>query len=132
RGMRWRTLEQWWELAALAPHTAGRIAGLMPREEPSLHSASSQRLDVCAGDGWLAVGDAASTFDPLSSQGVMNAVQSGIHASRAICRHLSGDLRAVSGYGAALARAYNDYLDQRAAYYALEQRWPDSPFWRCR
>src|SRR6185369_1865372 len=84
------------------------------------------------GDRWLAVGDAACTFDPLSSQGVMKALRSGIDAAEAIRRHLSGDARALSVYADRVATAYDDYLDTRSAYYAMEQRWPDAPFWRHR
>ena len=132
RRVPWRSLEQWFALASSAPRTAERLGSGKATAQPSLYSASSQRLDTCAGEGWLAVGDAASTFDPLSSQGVMNALRSGIHASRAIWRCLAGDSRALAGYGTAVASSYNGYLDQRAAYYGVEQRWPASPFWRCR
>ena len=128
----WRTLDDWLSLTVSAPHTASRVAGGVPLRDPSLYSASSQRLDACVGDQWLAVGDAACTFDPLSSQGVMKALRSGIDASRAICRHLSGDAQALAVYGDRLAKTYEDYLDGRVAYYAMERRWPDSPFWRCR
>ena len=128
----WRTLDEWVSLTAWAPHTAGRVAGGAPLRVPSLYSAASQRLDTCAGDRWLAVGDAACTWDPLSSQGVAKALRSGISASRAICRHLSGDPQALTAYGDRIATEYDDYLDKRAAYYAMEQRWPGSPFWRCR
>ena len=132
RGVAWRGLEQWRALCAAAPYTAARIAGGRAIAEPSLCPAASQRLDDCAGDGWLAVGDAASTVDPLSSQGIMRALRSGLNASRAICQHLSGDPHALSAYGARIANEYDAYLASRTAYYAMEQRWPDSPFWRCR
>jgi flavin-dependent dehydrogenase len=132
RNLPWRTVEQFHALAASAPHTVKRLAGTIPLEAPRLHSASSQRLENAAGPEWLAVGDAAGTFDPLSSLGIVKALRSGIHASHAICGHLDGDADALPRYSAALAREYGGYLDGRAAYYEMEQRWPDSPFWQCR
>ena len=104
RRLPWQTLEQWSALTASAPHTAHRLAGGTPIGEPAIYSASSQRLDVCAGDGWLAVGDAAGTFDPLSSQGVMKALRSGINASRAICLTLGGELTGAGGLQARSSR----------------------------
>jgi flavin-dependent dehydrogenase len=132
RHVPWRTLEQWFALAASAPYTASLLADAIPLGEPSLYSASSRRLDACVGDGWLAVGDAACTVDPLSSQGIVKALRSGITASLAICRHIAGSSQALAAYGARLPKDYEHYLDRRAAYYAVEQRWPDSPFWRRR
>jgi flavin-dependent dehydrogenase len=54
--------------------------------------ASSSRLDVFAGDKWLAVGDAAVAFDPLSSQGVFNALYTGLRAGEALRDYFSGDV----------------------------------------
>src|SRR5262249_51899525 len=122
-------------LAASAPHTSARIARRVSRGEaprPRLFPAASQRLDSCAGDGWLAVGDAASAFDPLSARGVTSALQGAVRAAAAIARQLAGDTRALSWFRDTVVADYDTYLDQRAAYYAVEQRWPESPFWRCR
>jgi flavin-dependent dehydrogenase len=45
--------------------------------------ASSHMLRPVHGEGWLAVGDAASAFDPLSAQGIVKALRSGVVASYA-------------------------------------------------
>lgn len=37
-----------------------------------------------AGQQWLAVGDAAASYDPLSAQGIIKAISNGIFAGRAI------------------------------------------------
>lgn len=52
-------------------------AGVGVRVRP----AESSRLDRAAGEDWLAVGDAASAWDPLSSQGVYRALVTGLEAS---------------------------------------------------
>jgi flavin-dependent dehydrogenase len=128
----WRRPDDMRALAACAPLTAERMACGTAAGEPAIYPAASQRLDTCAGDGWFAVGDAAGTVDPLSSQGVMRALRSGINAARVIQQHASGDRHALLAHDVRLANEYDAYLDTRFAYYAMEQRWPDSPFWRRR
>ena len=132
RERRWKSCEEWCALTAPAPHTARRIAGAAALGKPVVYPASSQRLENPVGDNWLAAGDAASTFDPLSSQGIIKALRSGIRAGRAICRHLRGDRQALADYAQFVEREFSNYLAVRAGYYRLEQRWPDLPFWRQR
>ena len=89
-------------------------------------------LDRACGAGWLAVGDAAISFDPLSAQGLFNALYTGLAGAEAAQRHLQGDQDALPGYQQQLRsieRAYASHLD---ACYRQEQRWPERPFWRRR
>ena len=44
-------------------------------------AAGTAHLDRPVGDGWLAAGDAAASFDPLSSQGILTAVLMGRDAA---------------------------------------------------
>ena len=67
------------------------------------------------GEGWLAVGDAACTLDPLSSQGIGWAIVSGLEAARAILDTQSAE--AGDRYTAGLRERYRDYLATRRAYY---------------
>ncbi|MDQ3813332.1 MAG: NAD(P)/FAD-dependent oxidoreductase [Armatimonadota bacterium] len=99
---------------------------------PHVISANSSRLTQMTGGRWLAVGDAAAAHDPLSSQGILTALATGLLAAQTIQRHRAGDPVALENYNQHLQRAYDRYLVQRAAYYELEQRWPSSPFWRRR
>jgi flavin-dependent dehydrogenase len=111
--------------------TLDAIRGTMcgrPRGAP----ASSGRLDVYAGDAWLAAGDAAMTFDPLSSQGIFNAMYTGMKAGAAIDAALGGDTAGVAEYASRLGAIDAAYRRNLAAFYALERRWPDEPFWRRR
>ncbi|MCY1030783.1 hypothetical protein OV207_04890 [Corallococcus sp. BB11-1] len=84
------------------------------------------------GDGWLAAGDAALSFDPLSSQGLFNALFTGLAAAEATDRALSGDPSATSDYAGTLADIDAAYRRNLAAWYALERRWPEQEFWRRR
>ena len=75
-----------------------------------------------AGEGWLAVGDAAVCFDPLSSQGLVTGI---VMAARAATM-LDGDLSTwQDDYRAVL----DEHLGLRDEYLSAETRWPDSVFW---
>ena len=99
---------------------------------PRIVAAGTSRLDRLTGEGWLAAGDAALSLDPLSSQGILNAVYSGMTASQAILAHLAGDGSAMEGYGQRLGAIFTTYLKNRREYYAQERRWASRPFWRRR
>ena len=60
--------------------------------------ASPTALDRACGDGWLAVGDAAASFDPIASQGLPNAFASAIAGAEAVRRQLDGDPAAAPSY----------------------------------
>jgi flavin-dependent dehydrogenase len=95
-------------------------------------AAGGTALDPPAGTDWIAVGDAALSFDPLASQGLFNALYTGLAAAEAIDRSLAGDRLAFSDYTAELWRIRSAYADHLAAWYGIERRWPDSTFWRRR
>lgn len=93
---------------------------------PRIVDAGSARLDRFAGDGWLAIGDAALALDPLSSHGIASALHGGMLAAEAI---LGGE---ASRYLSAMEAMWSGYVAMRRAYYAAETRWPNAPFWRRR
>lgn len=110
------------------------LAGLeLASAGPSGYAAAgSGRLAAFCGPGWLAAGDAAISVDPLSSQGLMNALFTGLAVAEAADRHLGGDATALGGYSEALTRVWNAYVRQLRAAYRDERRWPDAPFWHRR
>ena len=89
-------------------------------------------LDCIAGSDWVAVGDAAVSFDPLSSQGIMTALFTGLRAGQAIDRVMGGDAAALDEYVRRVDAIRSAYRRNRAAYYAAENRWSDRPFWHRR
>ena len=66
----------WRRWLARAPHTRARLGPAAPGIGLRIVSAASARLRELAGPGWLAVGDAALSFDPLAAQGVTWALES--------------------------------------------------------
>ncbi len=113
----------------------GRLASLLretafaPRAEHGVLVASGSRLVSFAGDGWLAVGDAAMAFDPISSQGLFNALYSGLLGAEFVYRRFAGENTDPQEYGEAMLRIWAAYVNHRSTWYGLERRWPQSVFW---
>ena len=95
-------------------------------------AAHSATLDPCAGEGFLAAGDATLAFDPLSSQGLLNALYTGLAAAEATDSHLRGDANALPRYRDTIAAIANAYRQHLALWYGMERRWPEAPFWKRR
>ena len=101
--------------------------------EPLTRAANSSRLEPVCGADWLAAGDAASTYDPLSSQGIVKSLRSGIFASYAVADSLcKRDAGGLSRYEKLVRREFASYARAHARHYAEERRWPHSDFWRRR
>jgi flavin-dependent dehydrogenase len=97
---------------------------------PRVVSAASTLLNSVVGAGWLAVGDAVCTIDPLSSQGIMQAISSGIEAAEIILDAKSDE--SAKRYALGVYQRFRAYLNTRKGFYSAERRWPESPFWRRR
>ncbi|MDB5040322.1 MAG: lodB [Candidatus Eremiobacteraeota bacterium] len=113
------------EQLASAPLTCERVGRARIAASHVVHVPSSIRRRA-AGKGWAAVGDAAASYDPLSGFGIVKALQS----ARAFADALDDD--SLAAYDADVRRRFDAYVAQRRAYYDLERRWPDRPFWRVR
>jgi flavin-dependent dehydrogenase len=111
-------------------HLCGELSGCSPAHDGMvLCTALSFLLDNICGRGWLAVGDAASSYDPISSQGIYKALLDGLQAAEAIAAWLAGEAGALDSYQAAIAARFDDYLRIRNYFYEREQRWSSAPFW---
>ncbi|HWN99341.1 MAG TPA: NAD(P)/FAD-dependent oxidoreductase [Blastocatellia bacterium] len=125
--------EQWARTLAAMSSVRAMLRGSKPCSPVVVRSTESRRLEPAAGDTWLAVGDSASRFDPLSSQGIVKALRSGIFASYAIGDLLArNDDSGLRRYRRYVAEEFKSYTAVRAKYYRQEQRWPGSEFWRRR
>ncbi len=96
--------------------------------KPMLCAANSVARSA-AGDGWLAAGDSAIALDPLSSQGLFNALATGLEAAEATMTLITGDDDATRRYATRMGRIWQAYVGHHATYYGMETRWPDAPFW---
>ena len=105
-------------------HRTTQIAPLLGPAAPMaplVVAAGTAHLEPPCGDGWLSVGDAAASFDPLSSQGILTAVLMGREAARCVDD--------PTAYAARYRAIVAHYEAERRATYRLEERWPTAPFW---
>lgn len=127
-----RSARDWDERLAHAPHVHEELAahGCRLHGNPLIVDAGVAYLEQPAGTGWVAAGDAAVSFDPLSSQGILTALVMGRAGGHAVAALLiGGDQQPLIRWGAEYARLLENHLGLRAACYALERRWPTAPFW---
>jgi flavin-dependent dehydrogenase len=133
RLMRLNDAAEWRRRLAAMRNVGATVQQDKPCSPVVVRSAASRRLDPVAGEHWLAVGDSASRFDPLASQGIVKALRSGVFASYAIGDLLArGDDSGVKRYARYVSEEFKSYIEVRGKYYREEQRWPASEFWRRR
>jgi flavin-dependent dehydrogenase len=124
-------LESNW-MAALAKtiYTASRASGYGAAEPVRTTRSESGFMDPCEGNGWIAAGDAAMAWDPLSGSGYTRALRSGFEAAERVEQTWNGqsgsteERDTVDRFGA--------YLERRDRYYSIEKRWEESAFWQRR
>jgi flavin-dependent dehydrogenase len=113
-------------------HARARIGGKVPLGALRIVAADTYRRARLVGNRWVVAGDAAFTYDPLSSQGIYKAIASGVAAAEAIAASISGAQRPMVEYSRDADEAFARYLRTRADHYRREVRWPSSTFWRRR
>lgn len=99
-------------------------------------SANSTRLAQVAGQQWAALGDAAISFDPLSSQGMFNAMASAMQLKKLIHQYDVVNNQGVKEFETAythqIDQIWNHYLHHKKIFYQAEKRWKEAPFWKRR
>lgn len=93
-------------------HRSGRRVGR------ACADASSALLSCAAGEGWIAIGDAAASFDPITSQGLANALSTALVAAGAILSSAGLDEDARRIYSDAVAATFQHSEAGRAHVYA--------------
>ena len=109
--------------------TKQRVANATLLRAPTVHPAQSQILRPVFGDRWIAAGEAAVAFDPLSSMGIGYALASGIQAARFAAIAVAGANPQMHLYADDVARHFAAYLVRKRDYYRIEQRFKERPFW---
>lgn len=115
-------------VAAAAPF----LRDAAPVGEPHARSSTAVLNEAVAGEDWIRVGDAAMAVDPLSGNGIFQALSSALQAPAVVATLRHDPARAQ------LAQQFHtqriEHLFYRFArigrdFYAQETRWPQSPFW---
>lgn len=103
-------------------------------EEPSVLDATWASAERFIGPSWILVGDAASVIDPLTSQGVYKALQSGLAAAtvlRTIARWPERGALAERYYQQTQAEFFERYCQTAVTFYR-GSRFSAEPFWAAR
>lgn len=122
------------EAGARAPETLRVLAADSRRlRQPQARGTPTRRVRPALQPVLVAAGDAAMAFDPLSSQGILSAIQSAEESVAEVLACLSGDSEAVARTSAVRGQVaeerWSRYVERLRVAYRDEQRWPDSPFW---
>lgn len=123
------SFEKFWKHSRYIKERVGKLTSI---SEIQLVSAQTQRLEKTSGEGWIAVGDAASTYDPVSSMGIYKALVMGQLGAFAILDFLKGDLQGFKKYDAIVTQDFEQYLNKKATYYSEEKRFAKNLFWQRR
>lgn len=102
-------------------------------------AANSTRLMQVAGRQWAALGDAAISFDPLSSQGMFNAMASSMQLAELI-QELdfikNPDLFKIKQFETIYTdqtdEIWKHYTRHKQIFYRQEMRWKEALFWQRR
>lgn len=126
--------QHWLEALSRTHHITDSLQGAtLSAEKLWVRNACSQLVSGKLPNNFLAVGDAACAFDPISSMGIGFALSSGCQAAITIIYHeadSSGESFAL--YQQDLQHIFDNYLATRQTIYGKEQRWSESTFWRRR
>ncbi|ALM87096.1 hypothetical protein ASB57_19085 [Bordetella sp. N] len=100
---------------------------------PAGTDAGGAWMPIPCGPRWIAVGDAALALDPLSSQGMFNSLYTGWRGAQALAAVAQGEgTEKLLDYARRLHEIRAVYRSNLHAYYGMERRWPDQPFWHDR
>lgn len=117
------------------PQAQEFLAGASPLGEIHARTSTPILCEEAVGDNWIRVGDAAMSVDPLSGNGIFQALSSSLQAPAVVNTLLS------KAENKKLARQFHQLrvteLFYRFArigrdFYAMEEQWSDTPFWQMR
>ncbi len=118
-------------LEAAAPFMQGAVAV----GEPHARTSTAVLNETVAGDDWIRVGDAAMAVDPLSGNGIFQALSSALQAPAVVAtlRHDPAQARLAQQFHQhRIAHLFYRFARIGRDFYAQETRWAQSPFWAAR
>ncbi len=118
------------------------LAQLLEAKEPcteihcGVKAVNSSRLVDLDHNNWFAIGDAAMSVDPLSSQALFQAMASAMQLSELIMKFgidtEVGKTTIAFEFEQQLERIWHQLEAEKLSYYAQERRWCGSKFWERR
>jgi 2-polyprenyl-6-methoxyphenol hydroxylase-like FAD-dependent oxidoreductase len=127
-----KSTRHWDQELSRAANTRGLIERARPlTHEPEIHGAPSFVLDRMFGDDWLAIGDAASSYDPITSQGLLKSMSDGIVAAQCVAGYLrERDIGLLKEFQSMVRERHRCYRQVRDYFYLQETRFTDQTFWK--
>lgn len=116
-----------WDEALAGTHLVRDVTAPAATSRVWVAPAQTGGLTETTGDGWVAVGDAARTLDPLSGRGLLTALWSAVETAGAVLGPRPA--AALADLARDGAREHRTHLRRRGEHYRRERRWPHSPFW---
>jgi flavin-dependent dehydrogenase len=128
------------ETATFLAHERSKTQQIQKIIEPAVHElldyklmpSGTSYLQQPYGQHWLAIGDAAFSFDPISSYGITSALATGYYGAQAISSALSKEPDAFMTYHHILKNGASVYLQKLVQQYSVEKRWSNSYYWKNR
>jgi flavin-dependent dehydrogenase len=116
---RLRTPDAWQRAWRLTRHVCRLFPEMQEAHCLPPMEAGGARLDRFSGESWVACGDAALSFDPLSSQGIFTALYSGKLAAEILIKKGSEPSFAATAYGDELTRVWETYKARLKTFYDI-------------
>jgi flavin-dependent dehydrogenase len=125
-------VEEWRRALSGSRFMKEQLRFCTPIKSVEITAAFSASLERSSGEGWSAVGDSASSVDPLCGAGVARALESGIECARCIRASMDNCIDALHGYEMRERRLFLNAETMRAFEYSRETQWPQHRFWAAR
>ncbi|WDD97052.1 lysine-epsilon-oxidase maturase LodB [Thalassomonas actiniarum] len=127
--------ENWQQLLAQSRHIKfGGKGGAVLAGAPWVRNASSHITHSVLKKNFIAVGDAAASFDPISAIGLGFAMTSACHGAKAVQTQLTSTDKhtkkaQLDAYQQEVVDHFEHYLRLRKKCYRHEHRWSGATFW---
>ncbi len=123
--------DNWNRLLLETKHMKQRVRSATALDsKPWVRNASTRISNLPECRNFLAIGDAAASFDPISSMGIGFAMTSALQAARIIQEELAEHHpQRVPHYQQEIGQHFEHYLQLRKRFYQQEKRWPSADFW---
>ncbi len=126
-------LKDWNSLLQASKHVKHLLDGAQALSDKLwVRNAQTQISDAKNLENFIAIGDAALSFDPISSMGIGFSISSACFAAKHISQKIEQGFSTVDLYQKDILKNFNQYQQTKTRYYQEEKRWASSPFWKRR
>ena len=117
-------------LVAMAPHVAADLSGAIAAGAPIARAATASLCTQLDDVGVIRAGDASIALDPLSGQGMYEALRSVVAVTGAVRGYLSGSWDPIARFMAERSTELWQHSSRKAAHhYGQQVQKNPSPFW---